>query len=183
MRRELFVCMVMTGILILSSCKNEVRSVDENNKVSENSIIQAADGTISLKINSAECYSDMSNPSNNTAEWSVVVSKSGRYNVWLSSATKDTNDLHYGNSVMLSIRDKRLEARPACDKIVLDSDEVSYPYFRADSFIGSLYIQDTGRCNIQVISDKIIPVDYKGDATSSAISSKLLSVFLTPEIR
>jgi len=177
------VCMVVTGITILSSCKNVEKPVEENSNYTENSIIQAEDGTISLKINKADCYSDMSNPSNNTAEWSVVVSKSGRYNVWLSSATRDTNDLQYKNTVMLSIHDKRLEARPECDKIVLDSDEVAYPYFRADSFLGSLYIQDTGLCNIQVISDKIIPGDYRGNETSQVINSKLLSVFLTPEIR
>ena len=30
-----------------------------------------------------------------------VVSKSGRYDVWLSSATIDTTDLKYKNSVLL----------------------------------------------------------------------------------
>ena len=99
----------------------------------------------------------MVNPSSNTAEWNVVVSKSGRFNVWLSSATKDTTDLKYKNSVMLSILDNRFEALPECDKIIQNSIDVSYPYFRADSFMGSLYIQDTGVYNVQVISEKIVP--------------------------
>ena len=58
---------------------------------------------------------------------------------------------------MLSILDNRIEALPACDKIVHNSSDVSYPYFRADSFMGSLYIQDTGLYNVQIISEKIIP--------------------------
>jgi len=43
--------------------------------------------------------------------------------------------LKYDNSVMLSILDNRIEARPACDKIIRNSSDVDYPYFRADSFI------------------------------------------------
>jgi hypothetical protein len=49
--------------------------------------------------------------------------------------------------------------------------------------MGSLYIQDTGLYNIQVISEKILPKD-SGKGESSAIeNSKLLSVFLTPITR
>jgi hypothetical protein len=150
---------------------------------SQNKIIQQADGTISLKVDKAECYHDMVNPSSNTAEWSVLVSKSGRFNVWLSSATKDTTDLKYKNSVTLSILDKKLEANPACDKIVQNSSDVAYPYFRADSFIGSLFIQDTGLYYIQVISEKIVPQDNAVDRTVVTDNSKLLSVFLTPITR
>jgi hypothetical protein len=101
----------------------------------------------------------------------------------LSSATVDTTNLRYRNSVRLSILDTRLEARPACDKIIHNSRDVAYPYFRADSFMGSLYLKDTGLYNIQIISDKIIPKDYKKDGSESADESKLLSVFLTPIVR
>jgi hypothetical protein len=148
----------------------------------QNKILQQKDGTISLKVDKADCYQDMVNPSSNTAEWNVVVSKSGRFNVWLSSATKDTTDLKYNNSVMLSILDNRIEAYPACDKIVHNSNDVNYPYFRADSFIGSLYIQDTGLYNIQIISEKIVK-DFKKGVSSGSENSKLLSVFLTPITR
>jgi hypothetical protein len=125
----------------------------------------------------------MVNPSSNTAEWNVFVSKSGRFNVWLSSATLDTTDLKYNNSVMLSILDNRIEARPACDKIIHNSSDVAYPYFRADSFLGSLYIQDTGMYNIQIISEKIVAKDIKKAELSGSDNSKLLSVFLTPITR
>ena len=36
-----------------------------------------SDGTLALNIENATCYSDVVNPSSNTAEWNVVVSKTG----------------------------------------------------------------------------------------------------------
>jgi hypothetical protein len=183
MRRGILVLMVIIGITIFYSCNNAVKSTVDNNIKSENKILQQEDGTISLKVDKAECYHDMVNPSSNTAEWNVFVSKSGRFDVWLSSATKDTTNLQYQNTVMLSILDNHLEAHPACDKIIQNSSDVTYPYFRADSFIGSLYIQDTGLYNIQVVSEKIVPKDYKNGESSVTEDSKLLSVFLTPITR
>jgi hypothetical protein len=177
MKRNYFVGMILIGFSFFSSCNNTVNTSNLENKLAENKIRQQDDGTISLKIDKAECYSDVVNPSSNTAEWQVVVSRSGRYNVWLSSATKDTTDLQYKNSVRLNIHDEQLEAKPLCDKVIQNSGDVSKPYFRADSFMGSLYIQDTGHYNIQVISDKILPDRH---ATSSEDHTKLLSVFLTP---
>lgn len=171
------------GFLLLYSCHNTGEQKESGDKIVQNKILQQSDGTISLKVDKADCYQDLANPSSNTAEWNVVVSKSGRFNVWLSSATKDTTDLKYDNSVMLSILDNRIEVRPACDKIVHNSSDVTYPYFRADSFLGSLYIQDTGLYNIQIISEKIVPKEIKKAISSGSESSKLLSVFLTPVSR
>lgn len=183
MRRKIFVLLAVSCITFLYSCNNkkEQKEVKETN--AENNILQQPDGTISLKVDKAECYHDMVNPSSNTAEWNVLVSKSGRFNVWLTSATKDTNKLQYNHSVMLSILDNRLESQPECDKIVLNSCDVSYPYFRADSFMGSLYIQDTGLFNIQIISDKILPNGYQDGNSYDTEDTKLLSVFFTPVTR
>ncbi len=183
MRRDVFVWMIIAGVVFLYSCNSGIKKNEDKKIDAENKILQQEDGTISLKVDKAECYSDMVNPSSNTAEWNVVVSKSGRFNVWLSSATKDTTNLQYKNSVMLSILDNRLEARPACDKIIQNSSDVTYPYFRADSFMGSLYIRDTGLYNIQVISEKIIPKDYKDSKSCATENTRLLSVFLTPITR
>jgi len=183
MSRRTYGLLILSGIVLLYSCNSINDMKDAKDKIVQNKILQEKDGTISLKVEKADCYQDMVNPSSNTAEWNVVVSKSGRFNVWLSSATKDTTDLQYNNSVRLSILDNKLEARPACDKIIRNSSDVSYPYFRADSFMGSLYIQDTGLYNIQVISEKILPKDYGKGESSSSESSKLLSVFLTPITR
>jgi hypothetical protein len=183
MRRRLIVWMIFITLIVGWSCSNSPEQPKENKARAEKRIRQQADGTISLKLDNAECYSDKKNPASNTAEWDVVVSKSGRYNVWLSSATTDTTNLHYNNSVMLNILDHRIEGYPECDKVVHNSSEVKYPYFRADSFMGSLYLQDTGLYNIQVISEKILPKDYTADGTSSIEFSKLISVILTPTTR
>jgi hypothetical protein len=180
MGRKICGLFILIGILGILSCQNTSEKKDIKNKTVQNNILQQPDGTISLKVDKADCYQDAVNPSSNTAEWNVKVSKSGRFDVWLSSATKDTTDLKYNNSVMLSILDNRIEARPACDKIIRNSSEVSYPYFRADSFLGSLYIQDTGLYNIQIISEKIILNDIKKGTSADPENSKLLSVFLTP---
>jgi hypothetical protein len=180
MGRKLFVLLIIGGGALLYSCNHSSVQKETDSKLNQKTIKQHVDGTISLMVEKADCYHDMVNPSSNTAEWSVEVSKSGRFDVWLSTATRDTTNLSYKNSVMLSILDNRLEARPACDKIIHNSTDVSYPYFRADSFMGSLYIQDTGIYNIQIISEKILPKDYKKDASQTSDESKLLSVFLTP---
>jgi len=178
MYKKVFGLTVMIGIL-LCSCKNNDEKTDFKIEAVNNKILQQTDGTISLKVAKADRYQDKSNPSSNTAEWSVLVSKSGRFNVWMSSATKDTTDLKYDNSVKLSILDHRLEAVPEVDKIVLNSVDVSYPFFRADSFLGELYIQDTGLYNVQIISEKILDDVNRKDVENS----KVLEVFLKPITR
>jgi len=173
----------VAGITLLYSCSNNGDQKLNSSEVVENAILQQDDGTISLKVDKAECYHDMVNPSTNTAERNVVVSKAGRFNVWISSSTKDTTNLKYNSKVMLSILDNRLEAHPKCDKVFVNSTDVSLPYFRADSFMGALYIQDTGLYNIQLISEKIVPGDYLGTEAAGSDDSRLLSVFLTPITR
>jgi hypothetical protein len=183
MVRKFFVLLAVCGVFYFNSCNTSVKQTEIENESSDNRISQQPDGTISLKVEKAECYHDDINPSTNTAEWNVRVSKSGRFNVWLSSATKDTTNLKYQHSVMLSILDNRLEAHPGCDKIVQNSQDVVYPYFRADSFMGSLYIQDTGLFNIQLISEKILPENIQKTQSPLTEDSRLLSVFLTPITR
>jgi hypothetical protein len=173
--------MLLIGISLLYSCNNTNTSNNEYIEPSVNKVEQQADGSIKLYVQKAECYSDKINPSSNTAEWNVFVSKSGRFNVWLSSATIDTINLEYKNKVMLSVQDNRLEAQPEIDKVIINSSDVNYPYFRADSFMGSLYIQDTGLYAVQIISDKIIPENSTG--ASGNEKTRLLSVSLTPEFR
>jgi len=180
MKRDVFVWLVSVGVTLIVSCNSEVRSDQRSSMVAESKILQQKDGTISLKIDKAECYHDMVNPATNTAEWNMVVSRKGRYDVWLSSATMDTTNLRYKNSVLLSIRDKRLETLPIVNRIVQNSIDVSRPYYQADSFIGSLYIQDTGVYSVQVISDKIMPSDFSPAGSSPEDQTKILSVSLTP---
>ena len=175
-----FLFVTIAGFVLLSSCGNSDTRTAEND-VAAKKIMQQPDGTISLQLENADRYSDTQDPSENTAEWNVVVSKSGRYNVWLTSATRDTTDLNYKNKVLVSVHETRIEGVPECDRIVTNSDEVSYPWYRADSFIGSMYIKDTGEFHIQVISEQILPEDaFKGDVSTKEDIAKLLSVSFTP---
>ncbi len=180
MKREVYMWMMVMGVVLFFSCNSGFQSDNNTKAAAGNKIVQQKDGTISLKVDKAECYQDAVNPSSNTAEWNIVVSKSGRYDVWLSSATKDTTDMKYKNSVQLSIRDNRFEKLPVVNRVIQNSSDVSRPYYQADSFIGSLYIQDTGVYSVQVISDRILPKDLKASGISADDHTKILSVSLTP---
>lgn len=170
-----FGMLVFAGLAI--SCSNN-NNTSVNEELADNAILQHQDGTISLEVDKADTYHNLEDPESNTAEWNVMVSMSGRYDIWLSSATKDTTRLEFDNSVLLSVKDDFIEAQPSVDKVIHNSSDVSYPYFRADSFMGSLYIEDPGLYNIQVISDKILPDDTK--VVDEESDTKILSVSLTP---
>jgi hypothetical protein len=183
MRNTIFTIILLAALSTINSCSN---SAADRSKIKDNTgekITQQADGTISLDIKKASCYNDDVNPSSNTAEWNFIVSKAGRYNVWLSSATIDTMNLQYPSSVKINLLDERLDVRPVGNKIVLDANDVKYPYFRADSYMGSFYIQEPGEYTIQVISEKVIPQKDIASASSSANHTKLMSVILTPMTR
>ena len=176
MSRKMF---TIIGVIVLLawSCGSNT----DQNSVSENAVVQEADGTLALDMDEATRYSDDVNPASNTAEWNVVVSKPGTFRVWLSSATKDTTKLSYSNSVKLSLLDKFLEVNPVCDKVVLNSGEVSLPYYRADSYMGSLYISEPGEYSIQVISEKVLPKEAElSEAMATTEDTRLMSVILTP---
>ena len=169
--------------LLMESCgrsegKSGKSAIEEANKVQ-----QLEDGTINLRIEKAFCYNNVSNPSFNAAEWNLVVNKSGRYNVWLSSATIDTLDLQYTSNVTLNLQEKQLIAKPVKNKIVLEGSGVKYPYFRADSYLGELYIQEPGEYTVQLISDKVIARSDTVSASKVLNHTKVLSVSLTPLTR
>lgn len=166
-------------VVILASCGRK----SDNGQVLENAVVQEADGTLALNMEKAVCYSDQINPSSNTAEWNVVVSKPGTYKVWLSSATRDTTQLNYNNSVRISFLDKLLEVDPEIDKVVLNSEDVSYPYFRADSYAGNFYISEPGEYSLQVISEKVLPKEAWNNRSESENDTRLVSVILTPMTR
>lgn len=169
---------ILISVLYISySCKSTVAKGDNSAKV-ENVITQDSDGTISLNLESATCYNDKIDPSSNTAEWSFNVVKPGRYDVWLSSMTKDTMDLQYANSVKINFLDVRLESIPIGNKIVEDSKDVQYPYFRADSYMGTFYFEVPGDYSIQLISEKVISQNDTESNTSD--HTKIRSLILSP---
>jgi hypothetical protein len=174
----LIICLVTVAMW---SCANQ--GGPKGLQEAGNTILQQEDGTVSLKLDKAACYNDKINPSYNTADWNIVISKPGRFKVWLSSATKDTTDLRYANSVRINLLDDHLVANPACDKIVHNSGEVSYPYFKTESYMGSLYVSEPGEYNIQVISEKVIAKNTGAKNTSPVDDTMMMSVVLTPMTR
>ena len=176
--RSLFFSTLVLVVFFTWSC-----GTNSEKNTPANMVMQQEDGTLSLKMEEATCYNDEVDPASNTAEWNVLVSKPGRFKVWLSSATKDTTDLSYVNTVKVSLLDNQLEVDPACDKIVKNSEEVAEPYYRADSYMGSFYISEPGEYNIQVISEKVLPREAKNDISSIPDDTRLMSVILTPNTR
>lgn len=178
MSRKIFTIFSLAALLVWSCGKKS-----ETHNASVDGILQDADGTLSLSIQNATCYSDVVNPSSNTAEWNIVVTKPGRFKVWLSSATKDTTELSYVNSVKITLLDNQLEVNPVCDRVVLNSNDVSFPYFRADSYMGSFYISEPGEYRIQLISEKVLSKEAMNSNKSLADDTKLMSVILSPMTR
>jgi len=180
--KRLFIPVIFGLVLGLAwSCGRQGSTADSQE--AENRIVQQEDGTISLKLDKAVCYSDASNPTNNTADWNVVISKPGRFKVWLTSATRDTSGLRYSSSVKVNIMDDHLEVKPVVDKIVQNSGDVPSSYFRADSYVGSFYVPEAGEYNIQVISDKVIARNTGSKSHPQVDDTMLMSVVLTPAIR
>jgi len=163
---------------VFAACNNSGSTGTKGEK-----IVQEADGTISLKLEKAALYNCESNPANNTAEWSFVVSKAGTYKVWLSTATTDSMNLRYNSPVKINLQDERLEVRPVGNKIVLNASEVKYPYFRADSYMGTFYIEQPGEYSIQVINEKVIASDKTEETDKNTANTRLMSVILTPMTR
>ena len=181
MKKKNFALVICLVMILAWSCSSQRSPKDMQN--AENGILQQDDGTVALKLDKAAFYSDKVNPSNNTAEWHIIISKPGRFKVWLSSATKDTTDLSYANSVRINLSDDQLVANPVCDKIVQNSGEVAYPYFKADSYMGSVYLSEPGEYNIQVISEKVIAKNIGTRKDEPTDDTMIMSVMLTPMTR
>ena len=178
MNRKIFTLFGLVMLFVWSCGSNSPKA-----EMPENVVVQESDGSFSLHLEEAVCYSDAHHPESNTAEWNVVVSKPGTYKVWLSSATKDTTDLSYINSVRISLLDKHIEVDPAIDRVVRDSKEVSLPYYRADSYAGSFYFSEPGEYSIQVISEKVLPKEAMNNSRGESLDTRLVSVILTPLTR
>ena len=160
---------------ILAGCGNA-----PNNKIGldNNRIVQHENGTLLLSIDDANCYSDNTNPIANTAEWNAFIVKSGRYDIWLASATRDTMSLNFRNSVHLNFNDIYIDANPSCDHIIVNAENIPDSYFMANSYIGTVYIQDTGAIDVQFISEQILP-----KSEHNYVDSRFVSLCFKPESR
>ncbi len=179
MRRGILILTVVLTTL-LWSCSNGRVTGDGSEA---GLVVSQNDGSYHLSVSKAVCFSDQDNPSSNTAEWSIGVSEAGRYKVWIASATLDTLNLRYSNPVKVNLLDNRLDVNPECDRVVTDSKEVSLPYYRADSYMGSFYFPEAGQYTLQVISEKILPAEASNFNVRPSGDTRLLSVILTPVVR
>jgi hypothetical protein len=170
--------LILFSLLAFYSCNNTGSGEEE---IPEGDIVQKMDGDIFLSLKDAYLLYDEENPHTNTAEWGFTVNNKGRYEVWLSSLTRDTMNLSYNEPVIIHFGDKRLEIQPVGNEIILDDDHVSRPYFRADSKIGSILIEDTGHYNIQIVSEKVLPVG--SDSDKEPASTILDQIILRPQVR
>jgi len=173
MKRIGYFLLLLGGIL--AGCGN---SADNKMGLDNRRIVQHENGTLLLSIDDADCYNDNTNPIANTAEWNAFFVKSGRYDIWLLSATRDTMSLNYRNPVHLHFNDINIDANPRCDNIIVDAENIPDSYFMANSYIGTVYIQDTGAIDVQFISEQILPpgeYDY--------VDSRFVSLCFKPEIK
>lgn len=152
--KYIFIVILLVG---LAGCGG--RNNETGQEQSTTSIIQKEDGSIILELEKAFLWQDSLNPYMNTAEWSLNITNRGRYELWITSFTKDTMDLKYDSPVTVTFGDKRIRKTPVGNEIVLDSPAVKSDYYRADSKIGSVYIDRPGHYNIQVVSSKVLASD------------------------
>ncbi|MRR21849.1 hypothetical protein EG830_02580 [bacterium] len=137
---------------------------------------------IVLSIAEAELIEVDDKPQYNTAEWLFTVEKPGRYDVWLSSLTVDTTHLRFGDDVIITAGETKLEKLPVSDRVVTEDKSIKEPWFRADSHMGSVFFSKPGEYQVQVISDRVGQV--ASDLTQLSIAQHTLinSVILKPKV-
>jgi hypothetical protein len=75
-----------------------------------------------LILDKASFYCDGVNPSNNTAEWDIVISKSGRFKVWITSATQDTRADSYMGSLYVA-KPGEYNIQLISEKVIMEKSE------------------------------------------------------------
>lgn len=174
--KEFFVIVLI--LVFASSCGN--RNNDSNIDQSTSFITQQEDGTVVLDLEKAYLLEDSLHPDMNTAEWSVRIKSKGRYELWLTSYTKDTMDLQYEGPVYINFQDKRIKAETIIgNEIVLDTPGLGDMYFRADSKLGSIYVENPGDYNIQLVGSKVRPFETTA-LSNSTRHTELRSLILKP---
>jgi len=158
-------------IALVSGCNNMGNNEDD---VIENEIVQTVEGNIFLSLKDAYLLADKKNPKRNTAEWNFKVINKGRYEVWLTSHTKDTMHLMYEKPVIVTFENERLEKQPIGNEIILNDKNVCQPYYRADSKIGSILIRDTGHYNLQLISEKVLPAAENINNSANTVFDQII---------
>ena len=171
---------IVAGLLVFNpGCNNGNGGVEETGSIKlVNDVVLMSDGSILLSLQNAYLFNDDKNPDRNTAEWNFSINSVGRYEVWLSSLTLDTMNLHYNNPVIINFGDKRLQVMPVGNEIKPDPKDK--PFYRADSRLGSIYIEDAGNYHLQVISEKVLPLIGMKTSGYNGVNTILDHVILKP---
>lgn len=179
MKTNLFL-LIFLAVMAVWSC---VSRTDRKGIDGSGSAVVQPDGTLTLPLENAVCYSNLDDPSSNTAEWSVAIPNTGRYTIWLSSATTDTTDFSFVRSVKVNLQDTQIDLKPEDNKIIRNSSEVNHPYYKADLKIATFFFPEPGDYYIQVISDKITSNGESPGEVKSYYNTRLLSLYLSPYSR
>ena len=179
MRRiGVFTLFIVGLTFVVGSCGNN--GMETEDIQTESYITEQADGTIILDLEKAYLLQDSLRPDMNTAEWFFKIKKKGRYELWLSSYTRDTMNLRYEGPVYINFRDKKIKAESIIgNEIVLDTPNIGNMYYRADSRLGSVYVEKAGDYNIQISGSQVRPCEVSLQNTSSR-HTELRSLILKP---
>ncbi len=171
------VVLAVATVIALASCKR-----DGNNGNEGKDAAKAGSEGIVLKLAEAELIEVENNPQYNTAEWVFKVDKPGRYDVWLSSLTLDTLQLHFTGDVIITAGDSKIVKKPVSDRVVTEDKSVTGPWFRADSHMGSIFFSKPGEYQVQVISDRVEP--HSSDLSQLSIDKQTLinSLIMKPKV-
>lgn len=179
MRRTIYYLFGFIFIIIIStSCGKGGVEESDGNQLSY--ITSQEDGSIILHLEKAYLLQDSLNPDMNTAEWFFKIKEKGRYELWLSSYTRDTMNLRYDGPVYINFRDKKIKAESIIgNEIVLDTPDIGNMYYRADSKLGSVYVEQAGEYNIQISGSQVRPCEVSSMNNSSR-HTELRSLILKP---
>ena len=181
--KRIFFAAVVLGVVVfsgLTSCKHDTSLNGQEGKNRRGAAVEGE--AVVLSIGEAELIEVDDNPQYNTAEWLFKVEKPGRWDVWLSSLTVDTTQLHFAENVIITAGETKLEKKPVSDRIVLGDRSITGPWYRADSHMGSVFFSKPGEYQVQVISDKVEP--HSSDLSQLSIAKHTLinSVILKPKV-
>lgn len=179
MRRTIYFSLGFIFIIIISAACGEGKP-ESSTEDQLSYITSQEDGSIVLDLEKAYLLQDSLHPDMNTAEWFFRVKEKGRYELWLSSYTRDTMNLRYDSPVYINFRDKKIKAESIIgNEIVLDTPNIGNMYYRADSRLGSVYVEKAGDYNIQISGSQVRPCEVSSQNTSSR-HTELRSLILKP---
>jgi hypothetical protein len=178
MLRRLGIYLLVFATLVFS-CKNSAVHKDAANASNESG--KKGDKNVFLKLEDAAMVQDDVHPDSNTAEWSFKVDQPGRYEVWLSSITRDTMNMGFDSVVTITAGDSRIQKMPVGDNIIADAADMKDHWFKAESEMGSVFFSKPGEYAIQIISDKVKapPSDLTQDNKEKTL---IRSIILKPVV-